>query len=198
MDGLKKLPHWVWYVAGAGAAIVIIIIVALKGKTASTTSTGTAATLVPASSPTTNTASDSSNAISALEAAMQQQNAAYEGILQTVTNSGAGSTGGANSPQVETVQLGGVGGKPGPGVYSQDVAAFTNPQGTGPAVLIPYGNYEVNGAPISTAESGLGGLLPIQGPGGGQLYALGENEEQFSSVAQSSIPQPASTSSNVA
>lgn len=171
MGGLSKIPHWIWYVAGAGAALVIIILVSLRSRAAAPPSTGTT-TLVPSGTATgSNTAADSSNAISALEAAMQQQNAAYEGILQTLTNTGAGATGGANSPSnpaptlnttlIKGPRQGELAGQVGPPIYTS-TAQYTGD-------YLPWGSQ----VDVTGAVPGQPNLFSILGPGGTTEYISG-------------------------
>jgi|SRR5215469_1314156 len=83
-----------------------------------------------------------------------------------------------------SVTLGGVGGQPGPGIFATNVAAYQNPTtDTGKGFLtVPFGTYPVTGAPI--AEGGQT-FYPISGPGGQQIYALGENVLQYNPSSQS-------------
>lgn len=81
----------------------------------------------------------------------------------------------ATGAPTNAVTVGPVGGQPTAGPpYDTQVAAFTNPDGSGSSILVPFGTYPTAGSPSSNAFGNLGGLQPISYQGG-TVYVLGEN-----------------------
>lgn len=85
-----------------------------------------------------------------------------------------------------TVTLGAVPGASNPGIWQSNVAAYSSPTsstGTGYST-IPYGSYSLAGSPVSVGGNT---FYPIVGPGGQEMYALGENVLGYNNPSASSL-----------
>lgn len=70
---------------------------------------------------------------------------------------------------------------------STNAWTFSGPSISGPKTILPFGTYQMAGAPIGGINWGgqPTDLWPIVGPGGNELYALGVNVENYNPSASS-------------
>lgn len=178
--GQSFFSKYKWWIIAGGGVVVVFIYIQMNGGigAGSSSSTGSAVTTVP---DTTDT--------SQLQNISSTQAQELGGISQIQSDLTAPST------SVEGITLGGAPGLPNNGIWSTQVATFGNAQGTQSGPNIPYGSYALEGTPVQSAA---GTLYPIQGPGGGELWALGENVQGTTTVNSQQNTVAASTSSTAA
>jgi len=160
--GLKKpvmgIPLWGW--GAGGLALLVGVFYFMSQRSAPSTGTSGTQTVTPPAG-------------------------AGTGYAVPVPYPTGPSTSGPTPSQTVAAQrltVGGAPGLPNTGVWSQDVAAFLSPDEKSQGILLPYGMYDMAGSPIPGGT--LGGYYPIKGPGGQQLYVLGENVKSITQSQQ--------------